>query len=318
MKKYIPILILFALSQNLWGQQEGHYTNFMWNKMMLNPAFAGAREVPYFTALHRSQWIGFEGAPQSQIVHFSSPIFNKRVGIGGTFAHTKIGLNQDLLGKMAYSYDLIGRDGLSVRIGLQASLRNFRLNFDDITKLNLSSVIDETIINGNISRLVGNFGAGIYGSYQNKFFAGVSVPNLIENNLNLKNTAPDATVLAKVNRHAYGMIGGSIHVADQVDFNPQMLIKYVKNAPLDADFNATLEYDRKFGIGASYRLGGEGRGESADLLTYFRVKNQFVIGASYDFTLTQIKDYSTGSFEVLLQADLRASKNQMSNPRFFF
>jgi hypothetical protein len=79
-----------------------------------------------------------------------------------------------------------------------------------------------------------------------------------------------------------------------------------------------LEYDRKFGVGLSYRLGGDGGGESADLLVFARIKNQFVIGASYDFTLSQIKDYSSGSFEVLLQVDLKKTKNEMSNPRFFF
>jgi type IX secretion system PorP/SprF family membrane protein len=318
MKNLFPIIIFLIFSQKMTAQQEAHYTHFMYNKMLINPAYAGARPVPYLTAIHRTQWAGFEGAPTSQLLSFSSKFINDRVGVGATISHVKIGFQQDIYGSLAYSYDLIAKDGVSVRAGLQGSIRSFALNFGNVSALGLSAPDDQTIKNGNIKKVVGNFGAGIYGSYKDVIYAGFSVPTLIGNNLNDKNFEPDALKLAKLDKHFYGMLGASLPIADQVKIVPQVLIKYVKNAPIDADLNATLEYDRKFGVGLSYRLGGDGGGESADLLVFARIKNQFVIGASYDFTLSQIKDYSSGSFEVLLQVDLKKTKNEMSNPRFFF
>jgi type IX secretion system PorP/SprF family membrane protein len=318
MKNFLPIIVFLIFSQKLAAQQEAHYTHFMYNKMLINPAYAGARPTPHLTAIHRTQWAGFEGAPSSQLMSFSSKFILDRVGVGATISHVKIGHQQDIYGNLAYSYDLIAKDGISIRAGLQGSIRSFSLNFGNPNDLILSAPNDETIKNGNIKKVIGNFGAGIYGSYKDVIYAGFSVPTLIGNSLNSKNFDPTAIKLAKLDKHFYGMIGASLPVADQVKIVPQVLIKYVKNAPIDADLNATLEYDRKFGVGLSYRLGGDGGGESADLLIFARIKNQFVIGASYDFTLSQIKDYSSGSFEILLQADLKKTKNEMSNPRFFF
>lgn len=320
MKNLIPIIFLLAFSQKMVAQQEAHYTQFMYNKLLLNPGYAGAREVPSFTAIHRSQWLGFEGAPTSQLLSFSSKFFSNRVGIGATVSHVKLGFQQDFFAQLAYSYDLIARDGISIRAGLQGSVRKFGFNFGDPNQLNLASPTDETLTNGDINKLTGNFGAGIYGSFKDYFYAGFSVPSLIGNELNNKNATAAPDLLAQTKKHFYGMIGASLPIADDVRLVPQLLVKYVKNAPFDADLNGTIEYARKFGIGLSYRLGGDGNGlgESADLLVFARIKNQFTIGASYDFTLSQIKDYSNGSFEVMLQADLKKTTNEMSNPRFFF
>ncbi len=317
--KKLFILLLF-LSQNLVAQQEAHYTQFMYNKLLLNPAYAGAREVPSVTAIHRSQWVGFDGAPSSQLVSFSSKFFLDRVGIGATVSHVKMGFERDFYGSLAYSYDIIGHDGISVRAGLQGSIRKFGLDFGDPNELHLpvAPSSDETLMDGNISKLVGNFGAGVYGSYKDVVYAGFSVPSLVSNELNSVNSTADPKLLAKVRKHFYTMLGASLPVAEDIRIVPQVLVKYVNNAPLDADLNATLELKKQFGVGLSYRLGGEGRGESTDLLAFVRLKNQFTLGASYDFTLTQVKDYSSGSFEVMLMADLKKTKNEMSNPRFFF
>ncbi|HMX39452.1 MAG TPA: type IX secretion system membrane protein PorP/SprF, partial [Saprospiraceae bacterium] len=121
-------------------------------------------------------------------------------------------------------------------------------------------------------------------------------------------------------RHFYGMAGAIIPLSDDINLMPALLLKYVENAPFDADINLNLDVRQKFTAGISYRLGGNGPGESVDLLALWQASPQFAIGAAYDFTLTNIKDYSAGSIEVLVQYELRkrgnGSKN-MSNPRFF-
>ncbi len=320
MKKFsLFIFALAFLSIEMRAQQEAHYTHFMYNKLMLNPAYAGARGVPFMTAVHRSQWLGWEGAPTSQLLSYNAPFLKDRVGVGATVSHHKRGHMRDLFAQLAYSYDLVAKDGFSLRAGLHGSLRSFSLNFGDPMALNLSSPTDETIQQGNFQKIVGNVGAGVYGSYKDKIYGGLSVPNIIAGGLNPGNIQfASADSLALVSKHFYAMGGLGLRLNDQIRFLPQILVKYVPNAPIDADFNGTLEFDKKAGIGLTLRHGGDEIVESADLLVFFKVKNQFTIGVSYDFTLSQIKDYTAGSVEAMISADLKKSKNEMSNPRFFF
>lgn len=115
----------------------------------------------------------------------------------------------------------------------------------------------------------------------------------------------------------YGMAGAIIPISENINLMPALLAKYVKNAPFDVDLNLSLDINQKFTAGLSYRAGGDGPGESMDLLAYWQATPQLGIGAAYDFTLSQIRDYNSGSVEVLAQIDLKKKKRNMSNPRFF-
>jgi len=95
------------------------------------------------------------------------------------------------------------------------------------------------------------------------------------------------------------------------------LVKYVAYAPLDVDLNVNLEIMQKFTAGLSYRVGGDGSGESIDVLMYWRINQLIGFGASYDITMSKLRDYSGGSFEFMLLADLKKRKKGMTNPRFF-
>ena len=127
----------------------------------------------------------------------------------------------------------------------------------------------------------------------------------------------DSLALAKESPHFYGIAGGIFPLSDDIKLMPAVLFKYVQNAPFDADIHVHLDIRQKVTAGISYRLGGDGLGESVDLLVLWQATPQFAVGASYDFTLSDIKDYTAGSIELLVQADLKKPKNKsVFHPRF--
>jgi type IX secretion system PorP/SprF family membrane protein len=223
-----------------------------------------------------------------------------------------------LIAQLAYSYDLLASNNNILRFGIQGGARNIGV---DLTKAQpvVSVTIDPSLENRKINDLNFNFGAGIYGSFQDMFYVGLSLPNFLTNSYGLN----DVNTTAKEVQHIYGMAGAALPINDDLVLMPAILTKYVKNAPFDADLNLSLNIKEKITTGVSYRLGGDGGGESVDLLLMVNVTPQLGIGAAYDFPLSQIKDHTSGSFEVSAFYDLRKressqSKLKISNPRFFF
>jgi type IX secretion system PorP/SprF family membrane protein len=314
MKKFIFFLLMTAMTPMLLRAQQDHqYTQFMYNKLLINPAYAGARGIPFITGIYRNQWTGFEGAPQSALISLNSPFLSQRVGLGVTVSNQQAGLQRDLFGQLAYSYDLIPNKDISVRIGVMGSVRSLALDF---TKAQPAVPGDPSFDNQRTAELLGNVGAGIYSTFYDKFYVGLSVPRIYSNTFGFNPGAGDRS--AKEYRHYYGMVGAVLPIGDGINLLPAALLKYAENAPFDADINLSLEVNQKVNFGASYRLGGEGRGESVDVLAFWQFTRQLALGAAYDFPLTALRNYSSGSFEVLLQADLKKPKRKsMSNPRFF-
>lgn len=296
-----------------FGQQEHQYTQFMYNKLLLNPGYAGARGIPFLTGIYRNQWAGFDGAPKSGLISFNSPFLTQRVGIGVTLSARQIGLDKDVYGSLAYSYDIINDEAINVRVGLMGSMKSFSVDFSKAQPTNPGDV---SIGSKKDPGFYANVGAGVYAGFSEKYYIGFSIPQLYANDLGINQT-PGTNTAVEV-RHIYGMAGASFPLSEDISIMPAILTKYVKNAPFDADLNVNLDIKKKVTAGLSYRLGGEGSGESVDLLCFFQATPQLGIGAAYDFTLTQIKDYSSGSFEVMVQYDLKSKTNNMSNPRFFF
>ncbi len=314
MKKTIFILALAMAVLQLNAQQDHQYTQFMYNKLPINPAYAGSRGVPSITALYRNQWAGFDGAPKSFLASFNSPFLSKRVGVGVTMTQWQEGFNRDFFASIAYSYDLISQDEISLRVGIQGSLRSLGIDF---TKATPGQPGDPSLDNQKINDIYGNVGAGLYATFAERFYVGFSVPRIYPNGIGFDN--PSAELSAKEYRHMYGMAGAIFPLSDDINLMPAILVKYVKNSPISADVNLNLDIRQKVTAGISYRPGGDGTGDSVDLLVFWQATSQVGIGAAYDFTLSQIRDYTAGSFEILLQADLKkkSGRKNLSNPRFF-
>jgi type IX secretion system PorP/SprF family membrane protein len=313
MKKHLFSFFILAACFRLSAQQDHQYTQFMYNKLMYNPAYAGARGVPSVTGIFRSQWFGFDGAPQSTLLSFNSPFLTPRVGIGGVMSLEKIGLQRDFTASLAYSYELIKLEKVSVRAGIQGSIRSLSIAFDDATPVNIG---DPSLDNQRVNDIYGNVGAGVYATFDNRFYLGLSVPRIYANNIGLSNL--NAATLAKESPHFYATAGAIIPLSEDINLLPAVLLKYVQNAPFNADINVNLDIRQKVTAGISYRLGGDGAGDSVDLLAMWQVAPQFGLGAAYDFTISNLKDYNSGSVEVLLQADLKKPKKKnVFSPRFF-
>jgi len=178
--------------------------------------------------------------------------------------------------------------------------------------------LDEAIPGGTQSKYVPNFGAGIYYSSRN-FYVGFSSPRILENNIDFADL--DAVISREV-LHLYAMAGVLFDLGDKVALQPQMLMKYVKGVPFDADVNLNFIYDNKITAGVSYRLGGSQEnsiGESLSLLVGGQIGNSFFIGGSYDYTLSELRDYNDGTFELVLRYCIggQSEGEEYINPRFF-
>ncbi|MCB0653502.1 MAG: type IX secretion system membrane protein PorP/SprF [Saprospiraceae bacterium] len=316
MHKFILTLFFLSLLLAAFGQQEEQFTQFMYYKSGYNPASVGSNDAPCFSLIARNQWIGFEGAPQAQLISFNMPVFNKRVGIGANVIRQTIGITEKYSAETLYAYRIpLGRGILG--IGLQASVRFIRMNFSQAESIQPSAQDDA--IPGDIqSKYVPNFGAGLYYSNQ-RYYVGISAPRLLENNIDLADS--DATISKEV-RHIYAMGGILIDLGDHVQMQPQVLLKYVMGAPFDGDANLNFIFAEKFTTGISYRLGGSKRtgiGESVSVVLGMQLSESILFGLSYDLTLSELKNYNSGTVEGVFRYCIggRSQGNEYVSPRFF-
>ncbi|MBR9921446.1 MAG: type IX secretion system membrane protein PorP/SprF [Bacteroidetes bacterium] len=317
MRSIFTLAIMLCLSFPLLGQQQAQYTQFMYYKLGYNPGYAGSNESPCLTGIHRSQWLGLEGAPQTQILSYSMPLMNQRVGVGANLQRESVGITENITFSGIYAYRFrLGRGYLSM--GLQGSIRSLRMDFGDDRLIATQPITaDPGIPAGMQQKFLFNAGAGVYYSGE-QFYVGFSVPRIIDNNIDFGNTSIE---VSREFRHYYFMGGVSIPLGDNTSLQPQILVKYVNNAPLDGDFNLTLNILNKYMIGTTYRLGGSsvtGFGESIDILLAAQIAKNLLLGVSYDITLSDLKDYNTGSIEIVLRYCFnQAEGNEFINPRFF-
>lgn len=315
MKNILSLTVLILAATMLFGQQDPQFTQFMYNKMGYNPGYAGSNDGVAFTALVRQQWLGLEGAPGSQLISFNMPLQDERVGIGASVWRTNIGINEmvNLEGDYAYRVELgEGRLGL----GVMGSVRYLSSDFAMTDPLQAG---DNSIPVGMQSKYVPNFGVGLYYGTDQYFF-GVSAPRLLENNIDF---ADEDLILSTEIRHFYGMAGGLLKLSETTQLQPQILIKYAQNAPIDADINVNLILLNKYMVGASYRFGGTsdvGIAESIDFLLGAQISEKLMIGFAYDVTLSELRTYQNGTVEAMLRYVLPYESNNTGeylNPRFF-
>lgn len=316
--KHLLIIIFALMAWPIWAQQDAQFTQFMFNKQYYNPAYSGVRGVPTVGAFYRKQWLGFTGAPENQQLAFNMPVFGERIGLGLLINRKSIGITQNIGATLSYSYSLAKTENVAIKLGLQGSFEQFSINFADKKNL-IREPGDPSTRSEQTQVSAGNVGVGLYFSHTNAYF-GVSMPQVLESTLGVNDAG---TLTATKARHLYAMAGAAIPIGEKFRLLPAGLIKQTQNVPLSFDVNLGLEFFRALTIGGSYRGGGEGGADSVDFLLHYLIKNRMGIGVSFDNPLSQIKDFSKGSIEVLLQYDLKAKENlsggtDMSNPRFFF
>ncbi len=313
----LALLMCSVAMTSAYAQQDIQYTQFMHNKLAINPAVAGSKGVPVFHALLRKQWFGLEGAPASQAVGFHTPLQGKNVGLGLVVTNDQIGFTRATLGAASYAYHVQLTDDTYLSTGVDVSVKQYSM---DWTRARATEAIDASIPDiGQNSRLMANFGAGVL-VYNEKFYAGVSVPRLLRNTLNLNEGTTGRSTLGREDFHAYAMAGAMLPLSEKLSLKPAALVKYAVRSPVDLDIHASLVYNQTLSIGATYRTGGSSTravGESIDVLLGVQATDRIRLGLSYDFTLSEIRRYSSGSGEIFLEYTLAQKQQKLTNPRFF-
>lgn len=294
---YLVCSLLFVLGNQALAQQELQYTQFMFNKMGYNPGYAGSFESPTIVAVYRQQWLGFDGAPNTQAISYNQPLLNNRVGVGANLVRASLGITRTMTIDIAYCYKTPLRRGY-LGIGLQASLRHLYQDWTD-PRLHTSRPDDPSVPLEPKSKLVPNFGVGLFYTGPN-WYAGLAAPRFVSNNIDF---AENGGVLSREVQHFNGMVGITFHPTEDLDLTPQVLVKYVFHAPVDADVNLSLMVKHKFYGGLTYRTGGEtsGAGESIDVLLGMQATENLFFCLSYDIGLTQLRKYNNGSIEATLR-----------------
>lgn len=299
-----------ALINKAFAQQDAMFTQYMFNGLVLNPAYAGSRDALNATALYRNQWVNIAGAPKTITFSMHAPVRNEKIGLGFIFANDRLGItNTNNLG-LNYAYRIKFKNKGTLSLGLQASILQYNADFSSVQHSFSNSVFDPAFVQ-NINRWLPNFGTGIY-YYTNKFYAGASVPNIISNKLNGEGSVFQIGDRAQQFRHLFLTTGYVFDLNKSLKLKPSILMKFVQGAPIQFDFNANLWLFDMFAVGLSYRTR-----DSIDALFEFQVTPQLGIGYAYDYTLTPLGKYTSGSHEIMVRYEFGFKKSRIITPRYF-
>ena len=307
MKRIIIILVMLILGfQNSNAQQMPQFTQYMYNTIAINPAYAGSREVLSIVALGRNQWTGFDGGPQTQTLSINSPLRNEKIGLGLSLINDKAGYENFTYVYADFSYTINLGDRTKLAFGVDAGATSYKLS-DEL--YNGVEIGQDPYFDERLDRWNPNFGAGIL-LHSDRWFAGFSIPRLINNDTN------NQTEYAALERVHYYVIGGYVFdLGESVKFKPSILAKYTDDAPISTDFTANFLFNEKLWLGASYRANGQ-QGAFGALID-FQVTQQFRIGYTYELPTGEIRPYTSGSQEILLMYEFRFTKKNLKSPRYF-
>lgn len=306
MRHFITILFVF-LGWCSFGQQLPQFTQYMYNTIAINPAYAGSRESLSFVGLHRSQWSGFDGAPETLTASIHSPLRNDRVGMGLSVINDQLGYENFTYVYGDFSYTIQTGDNSQLAFGLKAGVTQYSL---DAELLNDPAISNDPYFRDLSNRLSPNIGAGIYW-HSYRWYVGVSAPRIFNNDYNSGSVFNQD--FAASERVSYYVTGGLVFdVAEQIKLKPAVLLKATNGAEtaLDTSMNV-LFYDRLW-LGASYRWSG-----AVGAIADFQISNNIRVGYAYDFVASDIRPYTDGSHEIFLLIDLGLKNPKFKSPRYF-
>lgn len=306
MKQFFTIAILLLLSLGVKAQQDPMFTQFFCNKLFQNPAYTGSTDGINALALYRTQWVGFDGAPTTYLFSIHAPILRKTSGIGLAVARDQIGINDIFIANLSYAFRIdfgVGR----LAMGINGKMYRYQMEWSRTSPL---EQLDDFIPYTDNDLFLVNFGTGLYFD-TDRFYVGVSVPKLLENEMDFNDNKVNATS-AKQRRHYFMMAGAAFTVHPKIVLKPALQFKYVKNAPFEADVNLSVLLYNTFLIGTTYRTG-----DSFDAIAQVYINDQICIGYAHDFTLTKLSNHHKGTHEILLSIDFGRKPKGFDHPRYF-
>lgn len=286
-----------------FAQQDAQYTQYMYNTINVNPAYAGSRGALSFFALHRTQWVGLDGAPVTNTISVNTPFNNTNLGAGLSIVNDEIGPSTSNSISADISYTISVSESYRLSFGVKGTANLFNI---DVNKLNPGDQTDEQFQNYD-NKFSPNIGAGIY-LHSGKAYVGFSIPNFIETNAYNDNDV--AIYKEKIN---YYLIGGYVfELSPSAKFKPAFMTKLVEGSPLQVDLSANFMLIDKVVLGLGYRWSA-----AMSAMAGFQISDAFYVGYSYDFETTTLNNYNSGTHELFLRYEIFHKNSRMVTPRFF-
>ncbi|NBW27925.1 MAG: type IX secretion system membrane protein PorP/SprF [Flavobacteriaceae bacterium] len=301
--KFALLVLLMLIVNSVYSQQEAQYSQYMYNTISVNPAYAGSRNVLSVLALHRSQWVGFEGAPTTSTFSINSPIPETNLGLGISAISDRIGPTEQntLSGDISYTIRL--NENVNLSFGIKGTLSFFSFDQFKVTPFQANDPKWRSVS----SSLSPNLGVGTF-LHSEKYYLGLSIPNIMESNF-----YNDIDLAINSQRMNYYLIGGYVFdVSKWIKFKPAVVSKIVSGAPVQLDLSANTLFMNKFVLGAAYRWDAAVSG-----LAGFQLNDALFIGYSYDFDTTSLSRFNYGSHEVFIRYEFVYKKDKLVSPRFF-
>jgi type IX secretion system PorP/SprF family membrane protein len=303
-KKHIIAIALLSCTVG-FAQQLPQFTQYMFNTISVNPAYAGSRETLSIVGLHRSQWVGIEGAPSTQTLSIHSPLRNEKIGLGLSFIKDELGYENFSYLYGDFSYTIQTGDKARLAFGLKAGFTQYSL---DNEFRNDPSISPDQVIFGIENRWSPNIGAGVYW-HTNRWYLGLSAPRILNTNLN-RNEGFEA-----LERISYYFTGGYVlDLSENTKFKPAFLVKATNGAPVSYDLTANFLFYEKFWLGGSYRINESAAALGA--IADFQVSKQIRIGYAYEYPLSDLNAYTDGTHEIIVMFEL-FKEQRVKSPRYF-
>tara|TARA_R110000868_G_scaffold299242_1_gene559467 strand:+ start:17991 stop:18917 length:927 start_codon:yes stop_codon:yes gene_type:complete len=304
-KQYIIAFALFSCSVGI-AQQLPQFTQYMYNTISINPAYAGSREALSIVGLHRSQWVGFKGGPITQTLSIHSPLRNDRIGLGLSFIQDDLGPQNFSYLYGDFSYSIPTGDDAKLAFGLKAGFTGF--SFDTTFRLDQSN-INDPLIYGVEDRWTPNLGAGLYWN-SNRWYLGLSAPRILNTNLDKDK---DFKALERI---SYYFTGGYVFdLSKNIKLKPAFLVKATNGAAASYDLTANVLFNEKFWLGGSYRINEQTAAIGG--IVDFQISRQLRIGYAYEKPISDIAAYTTGTHEILLIYEFKFLSSKLKSPRYF-
>ncbi|MGQ7946328.1 PorP/SprF family type IX secretion system membrane protein [Flavobacterium sp. WC2509] len=308
MKKKIIGLVVIFFTIASYAQQDAQYTQYMYNPIVVNPAYAGSRQALSVFALHRTQWVGLEGAPVTNSFSINTPFNESKVGLGLSFVNDRIGPSVENNIAVDFSYTIPVNYQYKMSFGLKASANLLDVDFSKLDYYPGNSIFENNIDN----KFSPNIGVGFYLHSDNSYI-GISAPNLLETKHYDKSaTSASVSHIATEKINYYLIAGYVFDLNPDLKLKPSLQTKYVQGAPLQVDVSTNFMINEKFVAGLAYRWSA-----AMSAMVGFQATKSWFIGYSYDFETTELANYNSGSHEIFLRFELFNAYDKIISPRFF-
>jgi type IX secretion system PorP/SprF family membrane protein len=309
-KLYYAALVALGAFSGASAQQDPHYTQYMYNMNVINPAYAGSKENLAFGLLYRKQWVDIEDSPTTFTASGHSPV-GKNVGLGLSFIHDEIGpvKENNIYGDFSYTLNLGGEHRLALGLKAGVTLHDVGL-YTDIGQNNVPNP-DDPAFSENVNNTYFNVGAGFF-YYTQKYYLAFSVPNMLKSKHLDIHTSGDERYFGSEVQH-YFLTGGYVfQLTDNIKFKPSFMLKSAFNVSPSIDGSANFLFYEKFEIGATYRID-----DSFGAMVNYAITPNLRVGYAYDHIISDLNVTTPASHEVILLFDLNFPKKVSRSPRYF-